>query len=435
MSSRRRTTSRLGVGAAAGALAVAGMTLAMAGDAYAVAPGRAAWFNQLAVAPSPAPAPPGLSTGSELEVGGSSTGATAITTLDYTVDPATPSAVLTLQIAPNGVTGTPTVDVCPVTSGASWTAGTDQPKASTPGYTCPTTTVMGTVNGSTITFSLGAPVRGDYDLALVPDAASMPFDLVLDAPDASSLAAASPTSSSTSPAAAPAGAATTSATPASDSSGSSGGSSGLAGSSGSGGSFGSAGSPDASTPFAGQGNTGLTGSGAATPGASAGGSFAGLGALPVALPSTPAVSPLPTPAASASGVANSGAGHSSGGLRGTGPTKEAVAPAASLHPASSDYLVGAIGLGVLLLGLLFGATRDARPARLLGSLSIGSLRTSEDAVDGAPVEPSAPPSYGPGGAPGAALRRMLNPRPPRLLGSLSISSLKHSADEGDSPAG
>ncbi|MGH9115506.1 MAG: hypothetical protein ACRDWW_06695, partial [Acidimicrobiales bacterium] len=208
-------------GVAAVITAIGGFAVMPAERASAAAPTKTAWYNEADVAPAPvppaptvpssppptipsAPAPPPpapppstgppspVATGSQLEVGQGPQDPAAFAALSYTVDPATTGATLTLQIAPDSASGTPTVDACTITD-ASWNAGGDQPAAAAPAYDCSTPIVgVASPDGSSETWTLGAPQSGLYDLALVPAAGSTPFTVVYQPPDANALTPQSP---------------------------------------------------------------------------------------------------------------------------------------------------------------------------------------------------------------------------------------------------
>ncbi|HET9691658.1 MAG TPA: hypothetical protein VFP61_10930 [Acidimicrobiales bacterium] len=354
------------------AVAVAGLALTAAPAAHADTPAKTAWYYAPppsgTALPAAAPAaPPAADPTNSLVVGGGQGTTTEFAALDYRVAPGTPGATLTLTVASNngapGAAGTPLVDACAIAQN-TWTAGGGQAGSAAPAYDC-SAAVKGTTSsdGTTVTFALPAPSGTDVDLAIVPDPTAQPFTVSFAQPDSGAFTpAAAPSSSDASQGSgysAPA-TSTSGATAPDTSSGASGSSAAGAGGSFSSSSVGGSGSADSSGSFSSSSPSASSSlaAGAASPSFDAGGA-------------TPSVNPLPT-AAGSTATSPSGAGSSA-----ATPAQAATAtPASVAHPVGggSKWLIGAVGLGLLVVGLLYGATRQTRAPKLLGSLSIAGVR-------------------------------------------------------------
>ena len=185
-----RGAGRLGVFAATlvtalGAAGVAGP----AARAAAAAPVRTAWWNT-----GPAGVFPAQTGSGQLAVSEGAAGSMAVAGLAYPAGSApTSGAVLTLTIDGNASFGPAQVQACPVKpDSAGWKAGGNQ-TTSPPAYDC-SRAAAGKLasSGSSVVFTLGptqAEPDGSYNLVVVPASGALPFQLIIDAPGTSSLAA------------------------------------------------------------------------------------------------------------------------------------------------------------------------------------------------------------------------------------------------------
>jgi hypothetical protein len=187
---RRWPSARLAVFGTTLVTAVAAAGVAgPAVPAAAAAPVRTAWWNT-----APAGFFPVSTTSGQLAVSEGATGPMALAALAYAPGAVpTSGATLTLAVDGNSSFGPAQVQACPVRSAsASWKAGGGQ-TGSPPAYDC-SRSVTGQVasSGSSVTFSLGAGQAepgGSFNLAVLPASGALPFQMVIDPPGASSLAA------------------------------------------------------------------------------------------------------------------------------------------------------------------------------------------------------------------------------------------------------
>jgi hypothetical protein len=164
-------------------------TLGLAGAAGAasVGPDAQGWWSEAQQAPQSLPVD--AVSGPNLEVGGDPTGPNAVAAVrfvvpgtidDVPVDPASISATLTLNVAPNTAVGTPAVVACPVLG--TWQPVSAGTWSTRPAYNCDRS-AAGTlsVDKSAMVFKLDPSLQahgGTYDLALTPTPANQaPFSV------------------------------------------------------------------------------------------------------------------------------------------------------------------------------------------------------------------------------------------------------------------